>query len=466
MVMVLTRPCPVRPAQRPRALNTLPNQPASFTSGLLAGLTVRIEIEETQKADLGRKYARKDKRPLDPPPVVICTFRDLTNAGAPGFREQALQIETATLGAVCHVDLFPVPPDYEDYIAAKPPVSWPLPLQRLTDGILPSTHASASSLPPPSAIMQGLLPPMPPPEYYVPFHSATTGRYPEAPSSLYPSPMAVAHGQNAMLPGVQSLTAIAKLPCDPRQVPTSQFDSPDVVAWFGSHAIRESDKCSSMLAGATFVQAEIVDYNGKKEAMFVFSDLAVKVEGTFVLRYRTMNLTSQTGTSRPFRVLAECFGGPFKVYSTKEFPGLPPSTALTKVSLRSSSRHPRPAHPPGQWRPAFHLLSMYGIRVNMRENERKRRTKSEIDAEASEQALPARRGGATALELVVQTAAAGAASPTRMAQYSPTSTTSVASSSASVPGPYARTRARGLSRGSAHGMYGGHMDTDERGAEY
>ncbi|EIW63120.1 uncharacterized protein TRAVEDRAFT_161227 [Trametes versicolor FP-101664 SS1] len=395
---------PSAPYPRPRGLNSASNPPASFTSGLLAGLTVRIEIEETQKADLGRKYARKDKRPLDPPPVVICSFTNVTSHDAPGF-QHPLPIETATYGAVCHVDLFPVPPDYQDYVPAKASSSWPLPsvslpLQRLTDGILPSTHgASSSSLPPPSAIMQGLLPPMPVPEGYVPFQPATTGRYPEGPSSQYSSPMVAGHGQGSMLPG--------------------------------------SEKCSHMLAGATFVQAEIVDYNGKKEAMFVFSDLAVKVEGTFVLRYRTMNLTSQTGTSRPFRVLAECFGGSFKVYSTKEFPGLPPSTALTK------------------------LLSMYGIRVNMRENERKRRTKSEIDAEAERgEALapaPARLGGTT-LELATLHGA-GPSSPTRAAQYSPTSTTSVASSSAS--GPYARTRGRGMSRGSAHGMY-----LDDRDADY
>ncbi|KAL1942700.1 hypothetical protein VTO73DRAFT_4940 [Trametes versicolor] len=433
---------PSAPYPRPRGLNSASNPPASFTSGLLAGLTVRIEIEETQKADLGRKYARKDKRPLDPPPVVICSFTNVTSHDAPGF-QHPLPIETATYGAVCHVDLFPVPPDYQDYVPAKASSSWPLPsvslpLQRLTDGILPSTHgASSSSLPPPSAIMQGLLPPMPVPEGYVPFQPATTGRYPEGPSSQYSSPMVAGHGQGSMLPGVQSLAAIARYPCDARGTQASGFIAEAPVAYFGSHPICESEKCSHMLAGATFVQAEIVDYNGKKEAMFVFSDLAVKVEGTFVLRYRTMNLTSQTGTSRPFRVLAECFGGSFKVYSTKEFPGLPPSTALTK------------------------LLSMYGIRVNMRENERKRRTKSEIDAEAERgEALapaPARRGGTT-LELATLHGA-GPSSPTRAAQYSPTSTTSVASSSAS--GPYARTRGRGMSRGSAHGMY-----LDDRDADY
>ena len=34
-------------------------------------------------------------------------------------------------------------------------------------------------------------------------------------------------------------------------------------------------------------------------------------------------------------ILAECYGGPFRIYSTKEFPGLRPSTELTKVRLHT-----------------------------------------------------------------------------------------------------------------------------------
>jgi len=37
-------------------------------------------------------------------------------------------------------------------------------------------------------------------------------------------------------------------------------------------------------------------------------------------------------------LLAEVFGGPFRVYSTREFPGLEPSTDLTRVSSVSSFR--------------------------------------------------------------------------------------------------------------------------------
>lgn len=60
-------------------------------------------------------------------------------------------------------------------------------------------------------------------------------------------------------------------------------------------------------------------------------DLAVKTEGYFALRYRVFDIFS-TPIGHTDRVIqAECYGGVFRVYSTKEFPGLPASTELTKV---------------------------------------------------------------------------------------------------------------------------------------
>lgn len=56
----------------------------------------------------------------------------------------------------------------------------------------------------------------------------------------------------------------------------------------------------------------------------------MKIEGTFILRYRVFDIFSKRCDDE-LVVQAECFGGPFKVYSTKEFPGLQASTDLTKV---------------------------------------------------------------------------------------------------------------------------------------
>lgn len=88
-------------------------------------------------------------------------------------------------------------------------------------------------------------------------------------SSSIPSPMPSASAQNAMLPGVHFLPQFSMRGLtNAKQAPPS--DSPDIVAWFGAFPIRESTKCTDMLAGGMFTQAEIVEYNGKREAMFVF----------------------------------------------------------------------------------------------------------------------------------------------------------------------------------------------------
>ena len=55
-------------------------------------------------------------------------------------------------------------------------------------------------------------------------------------------------------------------------------------------------------------------------------------EGVFILRYRAFHIFSGVPGSPHVPVLAELFGGPFKVFSTREFPGLEPSTELTRVS--------------------------------------------------------------------------------------------------------------------------------------
>lgn len=112
----------------------------------------------------------------------------------------------------------------------------------------------------------------------------------------------------------------------------------------------ESDKLTRALFGESFAHAcSILDLSGRSAIYFVFADLSVKLEGLFRPRYRFFDLFSRTTGCADVPVLAQCFGGAFAVYSTKEFPGLKASTPLTKH------------------------LSRWGIRVNIRETERKRR---------------------------------------------------------------------------------------------
>ena len=65
----------------------------------------------------------------------------------------------------------------------------------------------------------------------------------------------------------------------------------------------------------------------------------MKIEGDFFLRYRIFDLFSRTAHLSDLPVQAECCGGPFHIYSTKEFPGLQPSTELSKVTWNPSKAY-------------------------------------------------------------------------------------------------------------------------------
>jgi hypothetical protein len=126
-----------------------------------------------------------------------------------------------------------------------------------------------------------------------------------------------------------------------------------VIHRIGDYAITETSKLTHALVGQTFVQPLLVDYKGRKSLMFAFADIAVKAEGYFLLRYRVFDLFSKAVQQQDLSIQAECYGGTFRVYSTKEFPGLRASTELTKHLVR------------------------YGFRLNIRETERKRRKKND-----------------------------------------------------------------------------------------
>lgn len=59
----------------------------------------------------------------------------------------------------------------------------------------------------------------------------------------------------------------------------------------------------------------------------------MRLDGSFLFRYRCFDILSQAHGAVAHPVLAECVGQSFRVYSTRSFPGLAPSTELTKVRM-------------------------------------------------------------------------------------------------------------------------------------
>ncbi|OJT03302.1 hypothetical protein TRAPUB_6080 [Trametes pubescens] len=119
---------------------------------------------------------------------------------------------------------------------------------------------------------------------------------------------------------------------------TPALPDSDVIAWSGSFPIHESSKCTDMLSGTTFTQAERGEHRGRPATMFIFSDLAVHSEGTFVLRYRVAEMGVHYSQPRLFSAVAECFGQPFKVLSAGEYSGrrASESTPVAQARLLAS----------------------------------------------------------------------------------------------------------------------------------
>ncbi|KAF9463249.1 velvet factor-domain-containing protein [Collybia nuda] len=295
-------------------------RPILFATGQFAGQAIRAELREIQQADLGRKYARVDRRPLDPPPVVQLRLFHVFNLGSEQETEKEVESynEIQMLGLLCTVDLFPVPQAQYDLNqkGSRPEI----------------THQSPFSSPGSSKF------PVEDKEHVFAFAPARP--YPPPPGSISSTVVPTSPHDQAAIPGI----------------PPNSYSAPDIIHYIGNFPVTEASKMTHALVGSTFIQPSIVEYQGRMTTMFVFSDLAVKVEGTFILRYRFFDILAKPYNYTQVAVQAECFGGPFRVYSTKEFPGLQASTELTKQ------------------------LARWGVRLNTRETERRRRKKGETSA--------------------------------------------------------------------------------------
>ncbi|EMD36421.1 hypothetical protein CERSUDRAFT_115434 [Gelatoporia subvermispora B] len=361
--------------------------PVTYTSGPFAGRKIRAQLVEVQKADLGRKYVRKDRRPLDPPPIVQMRLFEVFNQDIQNSCEEEILScdDVMSYGFLCHLDLFPVPSDGES--DGSQPLPVPMEAEQTqeaagTRSIVPApiihAPAPASWTSAPLSISCVLPPPLPPSfslmggadqveasssaniSRMLPSDSTQGAqRSPGDPGDSATMAQAIFHPEFPSIPGASSAPAMRAV--DVYNAHESNPYSTDVVAYYGDRPVRAISMCTHLLAGTTFKDSSIIDLRGRRSAVFVFSDVAARQEGMFFLRYRVFYIFAQAAGSRSNPVIAECFGQPFKVYSTKGFPGLHASTDLTKV------------------------ISMSGIRTNIRARERKRR---KTDASEITDALP------------------------------------------------------------------------------
>ncbi|KAK7042236.1 velvet domain-containing protein [Favolaschia claudopus] len=288
---------------------SLVGRPIHFTVGQFAGKTIRAKLEELQAAAFGRKtvacirYAKVDRRPLDPPPgdyflvppgesfallffhpVAWLRLYEVYNAGTDAEREVEIEYdEVKPLGLMCTVDLIHVSgPD-------SPPIS-----PTSAGGYATSSYSPQSP-----------------------------GPYSFGSSPISPNQTSVSHFSGTGSPGTE----------------------------YGS--TENPSKATHALAGTTFVSVDSIPWKGRTCLLFTFADLAVKTEGYFVLQYRFFDLFSKTDGHADQFIQAECRGAKFRIYSSKEVPPLGKSTELTKhlgrygvrVNVRETERKRKKKEP-------------------------------------------------------------------------------------------------------------------------
>ncbi|KAJ7141210.1 velvet factor-domain-containing protein [Mycena epipterygia] len=84
-----------------------PTFPAERTS---PSTFMRAQLVEIQTAEVGRKCGTVDRRPLDPPPVVMLQLFLVTNAGTPMIEPLIFLLNSSvdSTGFICEAELFPL----------------------------------------------------------------------------------------------------------------------------------------------------------------------------------------------------------------------------------------------------------------------------------------------------------------------------------------------------------------------
>ncbi|KAJ3877006.1 velvet factor-domain-containing protein [Lentinula edodes] len=100
------------------------------------------------------------------------------------------------------------------------------------------------------------------------------------------------------------------------------------------HPVPESEiapLAANALVGTMTVRPHLIEFNGRKNLLFVFSNLHVLSLGLFRLRYKLIDLPSATPGDPDTIIQAQRTGGVFRVFSAEDFPGLQPLTNLTQI---------------------------------------------------------------------------------------------------------------------------------------
>ncbi|ORY61780.1 velvet factor, partial [Pseudomassariella vexata] len=118
----------------------------------------------------------------------------------------------------------------------------------------------------------------------------------------------------------------------------------------GKHEGESSQQHAKNMTGSMVSSLHrLKDLQNQESGFFIFPDLLIKIPGDFKLHFALMKMKtnpSDPGDLGEWETVAETDSDPFKVYTSKDYPGMAESTVMTrsfsdqgvKVRLRKDSR--------------------------------------------------------------------------------------------------------------------------------
>ncbi|KAF5355205.1 hypothetical protein D9756_005415 [Leucocoprinus leucothites] len=258
-----------------------PGLPITFITGQFEGNTIRVELEELQKADSGRKYAKVDRRPLDPPPAILLRLFRISNPSPDKIWEREVDNyeEIKNIGILCGVDLFPVPDKILDSNIPIPPSTAASHIPQF-GAYTPSQASSSPASSPGARNVQPRASRVSPAQALSPFDLTNSGTLKlnyAAPNSTVENSYTYFPLHPFTTPSAESGGPSARV--SPFQIPRRQpmlgqlneAEPPsDIVLRIGNHLVTESSKLTPALVGEKFVEPTLIDYKGRKCLVFVF----------------------------------------------------------------------------------------------------------------------------------------------------------------------------------------------------
>ncbi|KAJ3036862.1 hypothetical protein HDV00_002345 [Rhizophlyctis rosea] len=305
------------PQERPMSLpaSTLPPITATIsiptpqltpTSGLDPNLQYELVVRQQPVQARMSGFGIKDRRPLDPPPILQLISRNERGEKVPiDFNDAAYMIAHASLWAVFSSSIF-----FSDMSEEK------------------AHHFS---------LMASTIPiPIPAPASSSDRRSSSGSGSPPA----APTPSSVPNGKRNGSAGATngSHEGLGRSDSGDSSGSGSSDDSPSPSATPTTPNVNAFSPYTQILLGSLVSPCYMLnDANGERGLYFVFPDVSVRTSGQYRLKFRLFGVDCML-SSEPSTAKASVESEIFTVYSPKTFPGMSDSTDLSKCFARQGIR--------------------------------------------------------------------------------------------------------------------------------